>query len=325
LKKKNYIFPVIILLTLASGFLNTFIRYSNQNLLLSKFSLPKTGNILSLSLVLITLIFTFINLFNKSAYPLKTLLILLFSSLAAMGLIISQLFLEDKDVKIFSGAGYLFLNGFILVSMIELSFSRSKKVHLITNIWLTVIIAVLGFGVNFYQVYNYKDDSKHYFEQGGKADAGVILGAAVWGGKRPSPVLRERINKGFEIYDKKIVPRLILTGGGSPGELTEAEVAKNELLKYKVNENNLIVEKHSNSTVEQIHFVRDEFYFKYNWKNIIIISDNFHLFRSAELCKFNNIKVGCIATDTPITTEGVVNFCVKESIAVLFLWFFGIG
>jgi uncharacterized SAM-binding protein YcdF (DUF218 family) len=270
-------------------------------------------------------IFILINLFNKYAYPLKTLVFLLIASVTSAGLIVIQLFLDDKDMKIFAGAVYIFMNGFILISVIELSFTKSKKLHFITNIWLTVIIAVIGFGVNFYQVYNYKDDSKYYFEQGGKADAGVILGAAVWGGKRPSPVLRERINKGFEIYDKKIVPRLILTGGGSPGELTEAEVAKNELLKYKVNENNLIVEKQSNSTVEQIHFVRDEYYFKYNWKSIIIISDNFHLFRSAELCKFNNIKVGCISTDTPITTEGVVNFCVKESIAVLFLWFFGIG
>lgn len=325
MKKKNYIFPVIIMLTLVSGFLVTFVRYSNQNLLLNKFSFYKTGNILTLIIVFISLLFCFVNLFIKSVYPLKTLLILLFSSLAGTGLIVSQLFLEDKDMKIFFGAGFILISGFILVSLIELSFSKSKKLHFITNFWLTVIIAVLGFSVNFYQIYNYKDDSVYYFEKGGKADAGVILGAAVWGGKRPSPVLRERINKGFEIYDKKIVPRLILTGGGSPGELTEAEVSKNELLKYKVNENNLIVEKQSNSTVEQIHFVRDEFYFKYNWKNIIIISDNFHLFRSAELCKFNNINVGCIATDTPITTEGVINFCVKESIAVLFLWFFGIG
>ncbi|MBN1634270.1 MAG: YdcF family protein [Ignavibacteria bacterium] len=325
MKTKNYIFPVIILLTLVSGFLITFIRYSNQNMLLNKFSVLRTGNILTLLFLFFTLLFTFINLLNKSPYPLKTLLILLFSSAAAVGLLVLQLFIEDKDVKIFFAAGFLFIQGFVLVSMIELSFSKSKKLHFFTNVWLTVIIAFIGFVINFYQIYNYNDDSKYYFEQGGKADAGVILGAAVWGGKRPSPVLRERINKGFEIYDKKIVPRLILTGGGSPGELTEAEVARNELLKYKVNENNLIVENESNSTVEQIHFVRDGFYFKYNWNNIIIISDNFHLFRSAELCKFNNMNVGCISTDTPITTEGVMNFCLKESIAVLFLWFFGIG
>lgn len=294
-------------------------------MLLNKFSVLRTGNILTLLFLFFTLLFTFINLLNKSPYPLKTLLILLFSSAAAVGLLVLQLFIEDKDVKIFFAAGFLFIQGFVLVSMIELSFSKSKKLHFFTNVWLTVIIAFIGFVINFYQIYNYNDDSKYYFEQGGKADAGVILGAAVWGGKRPSPVLRERINKGFEIYDKKIVPRLILTGGGSPGELTEAEVARNELLKYKVNENNLIVENESNSTVEQIHFVRDGFYFKYNWNNIIIISDNFHLFRSAELCKFNNMNVGCISTDTPITTEGVMNFCLKESIAVLFLWFFGIG
>jgi len=325
LKEKNYIFPVIVLFTLVSAFLITFIRYSNQNLLLDSFSFFKTGNLLTAVLLVLTLTFLIINLLNKSPYPVKTLVLFLLISLLSVGLLIIQLFEIEKDTKILLAGIFLFIGGFQLISLVEVAFSKSRKIHLFTNFWIMVIIALIGFAVNLYQIYNFKDDSVYYFEKEGKADAGVILGAAVWGGKRPSPVLRERINKGFEIYEKKITSKLILTGGGSPGELTESEVSKNELIKYGVNENNLIVEKKSNSTVEQIHFVRDGFYFKYKWKSIVIISDNFHLFRTSELCKFNNMNVGCISTDTPMTTEGVLNFCIKESIAVLFLWFFGIG
>ena len=86
--------------------------------------------------------------------------------------------------------------------------------------------------------------------------------------------------------------------------MTEAEVSKNALIKYGVDSQNLIVENESNSTVEQIHFVRDKLYKKRNWKKIVIISDNFHLMRSKEICSFNDIKADCIATDKSYSTEG---------------------
>ncbi|MCX6164381.1 MAG: YdcF family protein, partial [Ignavibacteriae bacterium] len=124
--------------------------------------------------------------------------------------------------------------------------------HIFNNIGILLIVALAGFAFNIYQIYNFKDDTDLYLNGSRKADAGVILGAAVWGGNRPSPVLRERINKGFELYQKKIIQKFILTGGGSPNELTEAEVEKNELKKYGVDEKNLVVEVKSNSTIEQI-------------------------------------------------------------------------
>ena len=77
--------------------------------------------------------------------------------------------------------------------------------------------------------------------------------------------------------------------------------------------------------MEQIWFVRNNLFKKNNWSKIIIISDNFHLFRASEICKFNDINVDCIATETPLSTEGGINFCIKESFAVLFFWLFGIG
>jgi len=206
-----------------------------------------------------------------------------------------------------------------------LTFSRSKKLHFFNNGGILLLISLAGFLFTLSKIYYYRDDSAVYINTNRKADAGVILGAAVWGGNRPSPVLRERINKGYEIYEKKIVPRLVLTGGGAPGELTEAEVARNELKKFGVDEKNLIIEDKSNSTVEQIHFIRDKYYKRLSWNKVILISDNFHLFRSNEICSFNNIKADCIASDTPLSSESYFNYCIKESFAVIFFWFFGIG
>jgi uncharacterized SAM-binding protein YcdF (DUF218 family) len=212
-----------------------------------------------------------------------------------------------------------------MISFILVYFSSSKKIHVLNSLGYVLVISLIFAASSFYKVYYYVDDSSKYSAGKRKADAGVILGAAVWGGNRPSPVLRERINKGYEIYEKKYVEKLILTGGGSPNELTEAEVSKNELIKYGVDPRKLIIESKSNSTNEQILFVRDKFYKRFGYKSIIIVSDNFHLFRSSEMCSFNSMKADTFSSDTPLSPESNLNFCVKETFAVILFWFFGLG
>ena len=150
------------------------------------------------------------------------------------------------------------------------------------------------------------------------------MGAAVWGGNRPSPVLKERINKGYEIYSNGIVPKLVITGGGSPNEMTEAAVSKDVLIKYGVNPGDLISENSSNSTIEQIHFVRNYLYKSRNWNKIILISDNFHLMRASEISKFNDMDADCISSDKPLSAEGTMSFCLKESLALIVFWMAGI-
>ncbi|MBI5402265.1 MAG: YdcF family protein [Ignavibacteriae bacterium] len=317
----------MLVISLASGCLLTYLRYSNQNLLLSGFSIMKTGNLLTLVSLLIYIGFIVYNIFSKSKYHILSLVILIcISSTGLLFIGVSALY-SDKDYKVAFSLTFLVCYVYTLVSLITITFTRSKMLHIFNNIGIMLIVALTGFIFNIYQIYNFKDDSESYMQAAGskKADAGVILGAAVWGGNRPSPVLRERINKGFELYQKKIIQKFILTGGGSPNELTEAEVEKNELKKFGVDEKNLIVEVKSNSTIEQIHFVRDKHYKKNNWSRIILISDNFHLFRTSEICRFNNMNVDCIASDTPLSAESRINFSIKESIAVLFFWIFGIG
>lgn len=325
MKPKNYIFPIIIILLIVSSFYLTLLRYQNQNLLPEKYNFLKTGNILNNAFFLLLLIFSFLNLFSKARYPLKTVLYFLILSIIIVGDLFFSGLSYDKDVKVVTSSIFLFLASLMLISLITTYFTKSRKIHLFRDIVYTLLIGIIGFVINVIQIYSFKDDYDYITSSNITADAGVILGAAVWGGNRPSPVFRERINKGFELYEKKIVPRLVLTGGGYGGELAEAEVAKNELIRYGINENHLIVEKESFSTIEQIFFVRDILYNRYKWNRIIIISDGFHLFRSRELCRFNNMNVLTVSTDTPLTTESTLNFCIKESIAVLFFWFFGIG
>lgn len=213
----------------------------------------------------------------------------------------------------------------LLSSTISVCLSSEKNFYPFRTVFLLMVITLTGLVIVFLKVYTFKDDADIYEAGSKKADAGAILGAAVWGGNKPSPVLRERINKGYEIYNKKFVPRLIVTGGGSKNEMTEADVAKNELLKYGIDAKNLDIENTSNSTLEQILWIRDFLYKSRNWKKIILVSDNFHLFRSKQICRFNDMDADAISSDTPLSTEGGMSFCIKETFAVVLFWFSGIG
>lgn len=324
-KTKNFILFFIAIAAVFSEFLLVNIRYSNQNMLLDEFSIFKIGNLISVGMTLLLFVFMFLNIFSKSKYRNGVLISLLIVEIFSVAILLLSYILGEKDYRVILYVTYFILKVFILTSLILVYFSSSKKLHIFNNLGYILLFFVLLFLTTIYFVYNFSDNADNYKSGKKKADAGVILGAAVWGGNRPSPVLRERINKGFEIYEKKYVPKLILTGGGSPNELTEAEVQKNELIKYGVDPRNLFVEAKSNSTNEQIQFVKTKYYKKFNYQKIILISDNFHLFRATEMCKFNNINADSFSSDTPLSTESYINFCIKESFAVLIFWLFGIG
>ncbi len=284
----------------------------------------KTGNIVSAALYLFISFFIILNIFSSKNFSTPYLLFLLIISvIAAAALTIAGLFIQ-KEIRIVLSSIFIITNVYIFSAFTVMAFSSNLKAVFLKSLLILVLIFLAGMTFVFIRVLSFTDDSETYITGEGKADAGVILGAAVWGGNRPSPVLRDRINKGYDIYIKGSVPKLVITGGGSPNEMTEAEVSKNALIKYGVDPQNLIVENESNSTVEQIHFVRDKLYKKRNWKKIVIISDNFHLMRSKEICSFNDIKADCISTDKSYSTEGYMNYYLKESFALIIFWMCGI-
>jgi vancomycin permeability regulator SanA len=322
---------------------NTSEVYSHQFLknLSENFNLFYIGNLFWLLLFIVS-VTALINIFLKTERVNESALrvLFLFSALL-IGILILAIYLPGSDsidnltgkiiqlntkgTKIILLSLFSILKVFITVSETVISFSALKKYYIFRSIWLTIFVVFTGLLIIFASIYYYKDDYNDIVSKGYKLDAGVVLGAAVWGGNRPSPVLRERINKGAELYYAGAVKNIVLTGGGAPGEMTEAEVAKNELLKKGVNEANIFIENKSNSTLEQVTYINQNLYRKNNWKEIALITDNFHLFRSKQICRFFGMNVKTVASDTPLSTESTFYYSVKESFAIVLFWLFGIG
>lgn len=159
------------------------------------------------------------------------------------------------------------------------------------------------------------------------ADAAVILGAAVWHGsslgERPSPTLAERITSGAELIKQEVVPKLVVTGSNAPNESSEAEVAKRELVKMGLDPSLIVTESSSRSTIEQVIYIRNELMNRQQWKRFIIVSDQYHLARVLEMCKFNGIEAIGMASGIRQEFYDLLYYRLRESIALIAYWILG--
>ena len=91
----------------------------------------------------------------------------------------------------------------------------------LVKLGLLLALLVVGyFAVTFVQVW-----SAAGHDAAGNADAIVVLGAAQYDG-RPSPVLKARLDHAAALYEAKVAPVIMLTGGRRPGDrFTEASAA----------------------------------------------------------------------------------------------------
>jgi len=139
---------------------------------------------------------------------------------------------------------------------------------------LITFILVLVFGVLASRIYSFGNTRSDE-----SADAAIVLGAAVWS-SGVSPVFRERINHGVELYQKGKVRKLIFTGGqGNPGEPTESSAARDYALQSGVPLQDILIEQKSHTTYENILYAK-QVADGNGIKKVLIVSDPLHMKRA---------------------------------------------
>lgn len=139
---------------------------------------------------------------------------------------------------------------------------------------LITFILVLVFGVLASRIYSFGNTRSDE-----SADAAIVLGAAVWS-SGVSPVFRERINHGIELYQKGKVRKLIFTGGqGNPGEPTESSAARDYALQSGVPVQDILIEQKSHTTYENILYAK-QIADGNSIRKVLIVSDPLHMKRA---------------------------------------------
>jgi len=207
---------------------------------------------------------------------------------------------------------------YLLFVVLLMNFTSGFYVYIKSIGYSTIIVSFILIASFIYALTYSNHDLKEK-----KYDIGVVLGAAVWKGNKPSPILTGRIKKAAELYKQNRLKKILVTGGNAPGELTEAEVSYNRLINLGVKKEDLIIEKTTSTTVEQVKYIKNTIFLSGKEK-IIIISDQFHLKRVLEICKFFNINAIGIASDTKYVFKKLLFYRVRESIALSLFWLFAI-
>lgn len=137
-----------------------------------------------------------------------------------------------------------------------------------------------------------------------KADAGIILGAALWN-EQPSPALKERLDYAIELYEDGLVDYLILSGGKpsySRG-LSEAEGMQRYLADAGIPQDKLLLETQSRDTYENVEFSK-RVAEKHGLSSLMIISHQYHTKRAEDIAAYLGLKhVQTAGTDTKVLNE----------------------
>lgn len=128
-----------------------------------------------------------------------------------------------------------------------------------------------------------------------KSDYILIHGASLINNS-PSPILKDRLNKGMELFNsfqKKTM--FIVSGGKGKGEcISESKAMKNYLIRKGISEEMIIEENRSSNTYENLLFSKK--IINDSSKTITIVSNEFHILRCVIYAENMGLKVygvGC--------------------------------
>ena len=127
-------------------------------------------------------------------------------------------------------------------------------------------------------------------EEAQPADVILVLGAAEYRG-RPSPVLRARLDHALELYDRKLAPRILTTGGpGGDPVFTEGGVGRSYLTGRGVPGDAIIVENEGESTVQSTAMA-GEIMRRMGLHSVIVVSDGYHIYRVKRMLQSRGLNV----------------------------------
>ena len=161
-------------------------------------------------------------------------------------------------------------------------------------IFLVLIILFTIIGVNVY-IINLTKSQINKIEEidlNKDIDCIVILGAGVRG-NNPSPMLEDRLITGIDLYNKGISNKIIVSGDHGKKYYDEVNVMKNYLQENGIKSENIFMDHAGFSTYDSIYRTKEIF----KVKKIIIVTQEYHLYRSLYLAKKLDIEAYGVVAD----------------------------
>ncbi len=111
-----------------------------------------------------------------------------------------------------------------------------------------------------------------------KCDAIIILGAKVSGGE-PSAILKDRLDKGCELYFAGVADRIIMSGDHGRVDYDEVNAMKDYAVSIGVPEEHIFTDHAGFDTYDSVYRARDIFL----CKSVVLVTQEFHINRAVFL------------------------------------------
>ncbi len=132
------------------------------------------------------------------------------------------------------------------------------------------------------------------------ADAIVVLGAAVFEGGQPSPVLAARVAHAVQLYRRGMAPLIVVTGGVGAYPPSEAEVMARLARQAGVPAESLVLETRAHTTQQSVRLTAP-FLEERGIQSIIVVTSPFHLFRATRMYRdAGYVAYGSAPQDDPL-------------------------
>ena len=149
-----------------------------------------------------------------------------------------------------------------------------KKILLILGVILLTIF-VYAMGINYYVKCTVMDRIKD-IDEIKDVDTIIVLGAKVHDDGRLSLMLKDRLDKTIEVYNKLNIKKVIVSGDSEHKDYDETTKMKEYLINNGIPEEDIVVDVYGLSTYDSIYRLKNV----YNIDKVVIITQNYHLYRS---------------------------------------------
>lgn len=162
---------------------------------------------------------------------------------------------------------------------------KAKKTKILIAILLTLlglfIAAMIAFVTIQTTMINNATPHMKALDELSPADAVIILGARVYDSGAPSPILQNRLDHGYAVYEKGLVSKIIVSGDHGKVDYNEVKSMKQYLLKKGVKEEDIFMDHAGFDTYDSMYRARDIFCVK----SLIICTQEYHTYRSIYIAR----------------------------------------
>ncbi len=149
------------------------------------------------------------------------------------------------------------------------------------------------------------------------AQAIVVLGAAQYNGT-PSKVLQARLDHAYDLWQRKLADKIMVTGGGQPGDrTTEADASKAYLVKKGVPAASVLREVLGTSSWQSLAYAAKLLHDR-GINDVLLVSDPFHAYRIQAIA--GELKMSGHSSPTrssPIKGFTALEYMGRETVAVV--------